>query len=353
MVRSMQCLIRQLYTRKATCAVWIALACTRLSAGGQQCATRCLKACKEPVAMHSACGARQSGTETVTHPCITSIFLLQVAAAFEPASSEHSDHTNAKLSPANSGSSSAPSSPSCASACAATAAGAPGAVFGFCEPVVLATESGAAPSSLQAQDAPPATCSDSPAAVVAAADVSVLAHVAAEAAAHTPAAAAAAGIVSAAAVAAAAMHAESFGFTAEGADSSAQAAADQAAAEAAAAAEEAAAAAAALATSSLSGALAMPGLAALQRPPRIKSKPSNSMVKVAAILESKKRPAARLAMNPSSGHCCTQCGAVVSTSAQTAQPCPMPAATVFGGFVLVCTCVFCAAAAQVRRMSES
>lgn len=243
----------------------------------------------------------------------------QVATAFEPSSSEHSDRTNAKLSPANSNSCSAPSSPSCVSACAATAAGAPGAVFGFCEPAVLATESDAAPSSLQAQDAPPATCSDSPAAFVAAADASVFAHVAAEAAAPAPAAAAAAasGVVSAAAVAAAAMHAESsFGLTADGADSSAQAAADQAAAEAAAAAEEAAAAAAALATSSLSGALAMPGFGALQRPPRIKSKPSNSMVKVAAILEasgspkSKKRPAARLAMNPSSGHCCTQCGAV-------------------------------------------
>jgi hypothetical protein len=72
--------------------------------------------------------------------------------------------------------------------------------------------------------------------------------------------------------------------------------------------------------------------AAPHRPPRVRSKPSNSMAKAAAAAaaaagttdapgvspKSRKRPCSRFASNPSGGHCCTQCGAVVSGASGSA-----------------------------------
>lgn len=261
--------------------------------------------------------------------CLVCCADMQVPVAFESTCSDYSDHTNTKACTAvNSGSTSTPSSPSCASA---SAAAAELAAFGPFQPVVLAATPSAdaavteEPQQQQQHDA------SSPCTPESSMDFSMGACADADESAALAAAAAAAASACAEAEAAAAAAAAAVPelTVAVGDASSAQAAFEQAATEAVAA----AAAAAAMATSCMSptagtspcvspdgsptGAMAA-GLAGVQRPPRIKSKPSASLMKAAAVVEassspkSKKRPAARLASNPGGAHCCTSCGAVVS-----------------------------------------
>lgn len=274
-------------------------------------------------------------------PCcvVGRVFVAQVPV--EPTCSEDSDHTNTKVCNAvNSGGSSTPSSPSCASASAAAADLA--AAFAPFQPQAMAptpmgAEAAHSPADTQEcptaeQDAPSSPCAPASPAGVAPEDEEAAdtAAVVAAAAAAAQACAEAEAAAAAAPVAAASVAADSK-----------QAAYEQAAAEAVAAAaaaeavaEAAAAAAAALAASESSAAAtvgvsasaaaavaaAPAGPAGVQRPPRIKSKPSNSLMKAAAVVEassspkSKKRPAARMAANPGGAHSCTSCGAVVSVT---------------------------------------
>lgn len=259
------------------------------------------------------------------------------AAASEPTCSEDSDHTNAKACNAvnSGGSSSTPSSPSCASASAAAAELA--AAFAPFQPQATAptpisADMAAAHSPADTQEGPAAEQDQQPSSHCTPASPAGVAPEDADAA-DTAAVVAAAAVAAQACAEAEAAAAEAPVAPAAAVDST-QAAYEQAAAEAVAAAaaaeavaEAAAAAAAALAASELSaaaaaavspaGAAAASGPASVQRPPRIKSKPSNSLMKAAAAVmeassspKSKKRPAARMAANPGGAHSCTSCGAV-------------------------------------------